>query len=165
MVYKGRKESTNVEDRRGETYNLSEIVKNKGVLNAGKRGIYTYRIDKTGKRYKDRTLKPGEKIGVLKSYQIFDVKQLNKANETWVLFFDDAKGKFFVFVPKKETGLIELDRRFWVTIETDEQKARANKKKYEKSPIDATTETLKEFSTEKILPLAGLLLIIMFANR
>lgn len=121
------------------TYRLADLIGKK--IFAGSRGIYVYKLDKKGKRYRSATLQPFAMIGKLKHYQIFDAKQVGKPNETWVLFFD---GGGFIFLPKKEKNLIDVSRFKTQGIKSDQQQIAENQEKYNVNPLTAGLNSLKE---------------------
>lgn len=106
---------------------------------AGSRGIYLYKVDKNGKRYRFKTIAPFGLIGKLEKYQILDPKQVNKPKETWVLFF---KNSGFIFLPKAEKNLIDVSKFAGQGIKTDQQQIQENQEKYNESPIDGISKTL-----------------------
>lgn len=121
------------------TYRLTDIVGKK--VFAGKRGIYVYKVNSKGRRYRAGTIKPGGLIGKLKSYQILDAKQVGKKGETWVLFFE---GSGFVFLPKGEKNLIDVTKFAAQGIKTDEQQIKENTEKFNASPIDAAVNSMQQ---------------------
>lgn len=144
------------------TYRLSDVV-GKNVF-AGKRGIYVYKVDKKGKRYKFATIPKFSLIGQLEKYQILDPKQVGKPKETWVLFF---KGGGFVFLPKGEKDLIDVSKFAAQGIKTDEDQIAENQDKYNLSPITAAVDTIKQTVSKYPALLyiaAGLLIYKMSKN-
>lgn len=125
------------------TYRLTDIV-GKNVF-AGKRGIYVYKVNSKGKRYRFATIAPGALIGNLVKYQILDSKQVGKPKETWVLFF---KNGGFIFLPKAEKNLIDVSKFASQGIKTDEQQIQENQDKYNISPIQGAMTAIKSAVTK-----------------
>jgi hypothetical protein len=121
------------------TYRLPDLVGKK--IYAGSRGIYIYKVNKSGRRYRATTIAPHGLIGVFEKYQIFDAKQVGKPKETWVLFFE---GGGFIFLPKAEKNLIDVSKLKGQGVKTEEQQIEENTNKYNAGPFDNVVNNLKE---------------------
>ncbi len=144
------------------SYRLTDII-GKNIY-SGSRGIYVYKVNKKGKRYRFTTIGPNSLVGQLKSYQIFDSKQVGKSGETWVLFL---KSGGFIFLPKGERNLIDVTKFEKQGIKTDEQQIKENTQLYNKSPLTSLAETIKNSITKypTLIYLGGGLILYKILNK
>lgn len=131
--------------------------------------IALYRSSKDNKPF--RQVPKGGLIGKLISYKIDltgvdprDLKSVKKAS-VWFLF-KDSNGLNYGFKFKPGAGQINLQKFADQGVKTEEQYSAENKAAYEKSPINALTESSGSF-IKKYAPLiaAGLVTVILITRK
>lgn len=131
--------------------------------------VKLYRSSKDQKSF--RTIPAGSLIGTLIRYSLDltgvdprDLKSVKKA-KVWFLFKDsNGKDYGFKFIPG--ANQINLQKFADQGVKTEEQYSAENKAAYEKSPIDAVTESSGSF-IKKYAPLiaAGLVTVILITRK
>jgi len=145
-----------------QTYNFSDFV-GKKIFALTDAYVYRKFTDKNA----FKTIKKGQLIGICAGY-IY-----NKSQRAWWLFFKDSKGvPYAIPQDKKTNGFPQIDmskltdQLIEAGVKSREEQAAENKEAYDKSPITAVTETIKELTADifkkygiYIIGLAGLLLL------
>lgn len=147
-------------------FRLSDL-KGKKVFAA--KPVFLYRTSKDPKPF--RKVSKGGLIGVLTSYKLdlkgIDPRDLKSLKKTKVWFiFKDAEGRDYGFKFQPGAGQINLQKFVDQGVKTEEQYSAENKAAYEKSPIDAVSETSGAFF-KKYAPLiaAGLVTVILITRK
>lgn len=147
-------------------FRLSDL-KGKKVFAA--KPVFLYRSSKDQKPF--RKVPKGALIGKLVNYKLDltgidprDLKSVKKA-KVWFIF-KDSDGKDYGFKFQPGTGQINLQKFVDQGVKTEEQYKAENKAAYEKSPIDAVSETSGAF-LKKYAPLiaAGLVTVILITRK
>jgi hypothetical protein len=148
-----------------QTYNFSDFVGKK--IFCGK-DAYVYK--KMTDKNPFKTIKKGQLIGVCTGYVY------NKAQKIWWLAFKDSKGvPYGIPEDKKTNGFPQIDMSkltddlIKAGVKSREQQSAENKAAYDKSPITAVTETIKEGTVDIFkkygIYIAGAVALLLFARK
>lgn len=138
MKWKNRPQSTNIEDRRKQTFELADLV-GKDIIAASKQPIYL-QTKTTAKVYK--YIQKGAKFGTFKRY-FLDFSSGKLIPRVWLIF--NLNGKDVCFPFKAGGNQIDLPKtKGFASLESREEKNAREREAYNKSPITAVVETVKE---------------------